>query len=131
MARRPHKNDISIGKDAWITFGDLDDGQSRAVDIDPQLAPVLPFIESLETTCVAECCGMDAFLLWPEAIEKAAARYTRREREELSSKFAAVNDAIEALPSDTVLSTRLNQYFRKSVLLEVLAHICNVVEGVR
>lgn len=131
MARRPHQNDICIGKDAWIAFGDLADGQSRAVEIDPHLAPVLPFIESLETACVAECCGIDAFLLLREEIQGAAASNARRELDEWLAKFTAVAKLIGALPCDTVVSTRMNQYFRKSVFLEVLAHIRRTIAGVR
>ena len=41
----------------------------------------------------------------------------------------SVQGEIERLPSDTVVSTRLNQYFRKQVFLEVLVHIRGVIEG--
>jgi len=131
MARRPHQNDISIGQDRWIGFGDLAGGQARAVQIDPHLAPVMPFIEGLEKECVADCCGIDAFRLWPEEIEKAAATLSQLELEKLASDLASVHSEIERLPCDTIVSTRINQYFRKTVFLEVLTHIRNVVENVQ
>lgn len=129
MASRPHKNDISIGEDTWIKFGNLRNGQARAVEIDPLLAPVMSFFLSLETGCEAECCGIGAFQLWPENIENVIASFNAAERKELSLKLASVNKVIQELPTDTVVSTRLNQYFRKSVFLEILAHVLGVVEA--
>lgn len=130
MAQRPNPNDISIGKDAWITFSNLDGGQSCAVQIDSELASVMPLIESLETECVAECCGLDAFALWPEDIEKAMAKFNRHELSTFAANIACAQQKIDELPSDIVVSIRLNQYLRKVVLLEVLAHIRAVVEGI-
>jgi hypothetical protein len=131
MARRPIYNDISIGKNRWIAFGDLADGQARASEIDPNLAPVMPFIKSLETKCVAGCCGIDAFNLWPDEIKKAIAPLDRRAVEKLASDLSVVQSEVERLPCDTVLSTQMNQYFRKTVFLEVLTHIRNVVESIQ
>lgn len=129
MAKRPHKNDISIGQDRWIKFGDLDGGQARAIEIDPHLTPLMPFLETLETHCEAECCGIDAFGLWPEHIEKAATALDQRQLERLATDLAAVQSEIESLPGDTVVSKRMNQYFRKVVFLEILAHVHRVIQG--
>jgi Family of unknown function (DUF6331) len=88
----------------------------------------MPFLQSLETECVVDCCGIDAFGLWPEQIAKAVGTLSQREREELATSLLSVQGEIEQLPSDTVVSTRLNQYFRKPVFLELLAHIRDVFE---
>jgi hypothetical protein len=125
--RRPSRNDIRIGERAWITFGSLGDGQAHAIPIDPWLAPILPFFEALETSCNAECCGIDAFSLFPGAIRQAAGKYDHRDLEFSLSTVAAVQSEIAALPSDIVVSTRLNQYFRKVVFLELLSHIRNTL----
>jgi len=130
MVRRPHKNDISIGQDKWIRFGNLAGDQARAIQIDPHLAPVMPFFERLETECVADCCGIDAFQLWPEEIEKVIATLGQGELATLTSELASVQSEIERLHCNTVVSTRMNQYFRRVVFLEVLTHIRNVVESV-
>jgi hypothetical protein len=129
MGRRPHKNDISIGQDRWITFGDLEGGQVRAFQIDPSLAPIMPFLESLETECVVGCCGIDALGLWPEQIEKVVGTLGPRERDDLATSLLAVQGEIKQAPTDTVVSTRMNQYFRKEVFLEVLEHIRGVIAG--
>jgi hypothetical protein len=129
MGRRPHKNEICIGQDRWIPFGDLA-GQAHAVDIDPHLVPVMPFLQLLETECVVDCCGIDAFGFWPEQIEKAVGTLSQRERNDLAISLHSLQGEVEQLPSDTVVSTRLNQYFPKPVFLELLTHIRRVVEGV-
>ncbi|WP_241020003.1 DUF6331 family protein [Burkholderia sp. Ac-20345] len=35
------------------------------------------------------------------------------------------------MPSDLVVSTRMNQYFRKAVVLELLAHIRTTIDAIR
>jgi hypothetical protein len=127
MAKRPYKHDISIGKDTWIAFGDLAKCQGDPIEIDEQLSPVMPLFESLEIECVADCCGIDAFKLWPEEIAKAVAQCDPRELESLSSKIASVQTEISRLPSDIVVSRRLNQLFRKIVFLELLTPIRKAV----
>jgi hypothetical protein len=129
MSRRPRKNEISIGQDRWISFGDLDGGQARAIEIDPHLALVMPFFNRLETECVADCCGIDAYRLWPEDIKKAVATLDQPQLEKLARDLVSALSEIEQLPCDTVVSTRLNQYFRKAVFISVLAHISKVVES--
>ena len=131
MAKRPNKNDISIGKERWIEFGDLANSLPHAVEIDSYLTPIMPFMERLETSCMAECCGIDAFALWPEHIEHALAMLTPAELEALGNAWTSVEHTIEQLPSDTVVSTRMNQYFRKRVFLELLAHIREVIQSFR
>ncbi|MGS0891289.1 DUF6331 family protein [Burkholderia stagnalis] len=129
MNRKAHENDISIGQDRWIETGDLADGHARAVDIDPCLALVMPLLDSLETHCVAGCCGIEAFDFWPDEIEAAAGSRHHDERVRLSGDLATVYRSIDGLPADVVVSTRMNQYFRKAVVLALLAHIRTVVDG--
>jgi hypothetical protein len=65
-----HRDDISIGPDKWITFFDINGRQAGAVDLDPLILPMEEFWSLLETNCVAGCCGIDAFSVWPEDIER-------------------------------------------------------------
>ncbi|VWM13948.1 DUF6331 family protein [Burkholderia lata] len=131
MNDKPYKNDISIGPDRWIEFGNLSGGQAQAVAIDPSLAEVMPLIDVLETNCVAECCGIDAFGFWPDEIEAAVATQDCDALARLVDDLLSVQRAIDALPSELVVSTRMNQYFRKVVLLELLAHIRTTVDAIR
>lgn len=131
MNSKPHKDDISIGPDRWIAFGDLSGGQAQAVAIDPSLAAVMPLIDALETDCVAACCGIDAFGFWPNEIAVAVAARDRDALARLVDDLLSVQRSIDALPSDLVVSMRMNQYFRKAVVLELLAHIRTTVDAMR
>ncbi|VWC57430.1 hypothetical protein BLA18112_00510 [Burkholderia lata] len=131
MNRKPHKDDISIGPDRWIEFGDLSGGHAQAAAIDPSLAEVMPLIDVLETNCVAECCGIDAFGFWPDEIAVAVATRDHDALARLVDDLLSVQRSIDALPSDLVVSTRMNQYFRKAVVLELLAHIRTTVDAIR
>ncbi|ABB11592.1 DUF6331 family protein [Burkholderia lata] len=131
MNGKPHKHDISIGPDRWIEFGDLSGGHAQAAAIDPSLAEVMPLIDVLETHCVAECCGVDAFGFWPDEIEVAVATQDRDALARLVDDLLSVQRSIDALPSEIVVSTRMNHYFRKAVLLELLAHIRTTIDAIR
>ncbi|VWC78599.1 DUF6331 family protein [Burkholderia contaminans] len=131
MNGRPHKNDISIGPDRWIEFGDLMGKQAQAVPIDPCLAGIMPLIDALETDCVAECCGIDAFVFWPDEIASAVGTRDCAALAQLADDLLMVQRSIDALPADLVVSTRMNQYFRKAAMLELLAHIRTTVDAIR
>lgn len=127
MRKPPHKDDIWIGEDRWIEFGKLADDPSRKDSIDELLAPVLPFLDKLETECVAACCGIDAFNLGPEQIVKALATLDAGTIEKLPEELTAIQNAIESSNCDTVVSHRLNQLFRKEVFVSVIEHLRTVV----
>ncbi|OXI30094.1 hypothetical protein CFB89_23020 [Burkholderia sp. AU16741] len=131
MNGKAHKNDIGIGSDRWIACGDLAGGHAHAIDVDPHLATVMPLIDALETDCVAGCCGIDAFGLWPEEIAVALHAWAPDALTRLVDDLRSVQLAIEALPSDIVVSMRINQYLRKTVMLELLAHIRTTVDAIR
>ncbi|VWB71475.1 hypothetical protein BLA13014_03245 [Burkholderia aenigmatica] len=131
MNGKPHKNDISIGPDRWIEFGDLTGEQAQAVAIDPCLAGIMPLLDALETDCVAECCGIDAFVFWPDEIAGAVGTRDRAALVQLADELLTVQCSIDALPSDLVVSTRMNQYFPKAVMLELLAHLLTTVDAIR
>ncbi|MDF3080336.1 DUF6331 family protein [Burkholderia sola] len=131
MNGNAHKNDIGIGPDRWIACGDLAGGHAQAIDVDPHLAAVMPLIDALEIHCVAGCCGIDAFGLWPDDIAVALDTWEPDAVTRLVDDLLSVQHAIEALPSDIVVSMRINQYFRKTVMLELLAHIRTTVDAIR
>ncbi|VWC49895.1 DUF6331 family protein [Burkholderia lata] len=131
MNDKPHKNDISIGPDRWIEFSDLSGAQAQAVAIDACLAEVMPLLDALETDCVAECCGIDAFCFWPDEVAAAVSTRDRDALARLVDALLSVQRVIDALPSELVVSTRMNQYFRKAVVLELLAHLRTTVDAIR
>jgi hypothetical protein len=63
-----HAHDIDIGQDKWIIFGELNGLQNQAINIDSLIQPLNDLWQSLETRCVSECCGIDAFDFWSENV---------------------------------------------------------------
>ncbi|VBB14040.1 DUF6331 family protein [Burkholderia stabilis] len=131
MNEKPHKDDIRIGQDRWIAFGDLAGGHGQAIEIDPHLAALMPLIDALETECVAGCCGIDAFSFWPDDIAVALSAWHRDALVRLADDLLSAQRSIDALPSDIVVSTRMNHYLRKTVMRELLAHLRTVVDDIR
>ncbi|ACA94973.1 MULTISPECIES: DUF6331 family protein [Burkholderia cepacia complex] len=131
MNRNAHKNDIGIGQDRWIECGDLPADLRDAIDVDPHLATVMPLVDAMEIHCVAECCGIDAFGFWPDEITVALDTQDSDALTRLIDDLLSIRHAIEALPSDIVVSKRINQYFRKMVMLELLARLRTTIDAIR
>ncbi len=127
MATHPHENDISIGEGRWIATGDLKIGPERLEELDPFLEPIRSFLYFLETACVAECCGINAYELWPKDIETAFSKLKQYEQARLISNLNELSSIVAKLPTDIVVSTRMNNYFRKDVFVELIRHIHSVV----
>ncbi|WP_040549742.1 DUF6331 family protein [Pedosphaera parvula] len=117
---KPNPNDISIGKDQWITFIDVIGQQGQAVSIDHLVDPLESFWTALESNCVAGCCGIDALSLWPEDIQKAS---SSMDRVELLIALVALREFAVRNENKIFVSTRLNNYFHKQVLLQIIDHI--------
>lgn len=117
---KPNPNDISIGKDEWIAFIDVDGRQEHAISVDPLITPLEPFWTALETDCVSACCGIDAFSLWPEDIHRASSTVDRRA---LKDGLVSLRQFVEVSGSDIFVSQRLNNYFDRQVLLRIIDHI--------
>lgn len=122
---KPNRNDISIGKDKWITFVELDGGQCSAIELDEILKPIEPFLNSIETECEAACCGVDAYTLWPEHIATAA---QHSDRDDLQRRFNAVRSRIAETNGDTFVSHRMNNFFHRATLVQLFNHIAYWIE---
>lgn len=123
-----HRGEVSIGKDEWLPFFELEGRYESAVEIDLLLRETLEVWAALETQCVAGCCGIEAFEFWPEDIAKAAgildvpAAIEQMERLRL---------AAERTPAEVLLSRRLNCYFDKRQFLMLLEHLLRSFRDVR
>ena len=131
MSKRAHINDISVGKDRWIEFGDIDADWANAIPVDSILAPVLAFVERLETNCLVACCGIHAFSFWPDDIKNALGKLDLEAIESLAASLANVHAKINGMNADLFKSPRLNQCFHKVALLRLLTHVRHVVENCR
>lgn len=120
----PDSNDIRIGEDRWIPFVELNDEFDNAIELDPILSPIAAFLDQLEIHCVAGCCGIDAYGLWPEEIA-AAARNT-----DIKDLARAVDDVLADLnevPGNAFVSRRMNNYFHRQTLIPLIEHIARHV----
>ncbi|MNK61316.1 hypothetical protein D3C87_804720 [compost metagenome] len=120
MTQRDHQYDIQIGDDAWIEFISLDGRYEQAIDIDPLLGELWPLICLLETHCVADCCGMDAYDFTREAVNTALLELNRAQ---LHAACAQAHSAVAAAASDVLLSNTMNHYADKRVFLQLLEHL--------
>jgi hypothetical protein len=124
-AGRLHDCDIAIGDGRWLRWIDITDDRRNDVDLDPRLAGLAPLW--LETECIHECCGIDAFDLTPAAIATAV---PAAQRPESVRALSALRDWVSALPDDAVLcSAQLGQRFHRDLLLALIAHLRTCVES--
>ncbi|MDN3640777.1 DUF6331 family protein [Simiduia curdlanivorans] len=123
---KAHAQDISIGKDQWIIFEDLQNDQENAVEIDTLMEGLLPMWSALETQCVSACCGIDAYDLWEEDILKNTAEFSRGE---LVERLANLKNEITGLGNNVLVSTSLNNYFTKGTFLQVIEHLLKVYKN--
>ena len=124
---KPNRNDISIGENAWIEFIELDDQQKIAIELDEILKPIEPFLNLLETECVAACCGIDAYALWPEDIAVAK---TQSCISDLSRVIGTVREQIGGTDGASFVSHRMNNFFHRKTLLQLVDHIAKCVRDV-
>lgn len=127
--RRLHPNDVSIGLGRslqWVDFpGNLP--KSALQDVDAWLADLAGLWDSLETKCVHECCGIDAFDLWPDSVRSAvpAAR-----RPEVLGQLGVLRDRIASLPAGgVVVSCRLNQLLHRDLVLGIVDHLVDTLQA--
>ncbi len=122
-----NRNDISIGQDAWIEFVELDDQHRSAVELDAILKPIEPFLSLLETECVAACCGIDAYALWPEDIAVAK---KQSGISDLSRAIGTVREQIVGTDGASFVSHRMNNFFHRKTLLQLVDHIAKCVRDI-
>ena len=115
-----NRSDISIGKEKWISFIEIDGRQDNAMELDEILQLIHPLLDLLETKCVAGCCGIDAYALWPEDIA-GAAKVARLPY--LSQSVAEIRQRITESNESVFVSHRLNNFFDKHTLLQLIDHI--------
>jgi hypothetical protein len=114
------RHDIPIGPDLWIKYVEVDGRQKRAVSLDPWILPIQPFWDALEVNCVKDCCGIDAFSLFPEDLRNAR---TSVEPTDLQRTLQLLHSMINESESDIFVSNCLNNYFDRKVVLELVEHI--------
>ena len=116
--------DIMIDGERVITHIPFDADEVDTVDLDQYLIDSAPIIDTLEVECVAECRGIQAFRFTPKAVRFAATNFGTATMVE---GFKRAIDCICNEESDYFVSSRLNQFMQKAVVLELLEHIIDCV----
>lgn len=121
------ERDVSIGPDHWLPWVDLGDPATfaGAARVDHLLRPSFALWDALETHCVAGCCGISAFNLWPDAIRAALESPARKN---VAQSLREAQTCLSSTDDRLVVSERLNQYLHRELLLQILDHICAVLE---
>jgi hypothetical protein len=100
-------DDISIGQERWIKWVQLDPDDKDLYYIDHLLEPLEPLWKNLETECVAACCGIGAFALWPEDIQIVSKHLNSKE---LKLHFLKMKNELLLIEQKIVVSKKLNIY---------------------
>jgi hypothetical protein len=117
-------NGIRIGDDKWIPSIDYD--ASKEVSGDLRLAPLKDLWDQLETKCVADCCGLDAFDFTPANIQRASAELADPS---LSLRLATLRDDL-AISNDIAYDcTRFNSSFHRDELIQLVDHIAAHIQS--
>ncbi|MHA4847873.1 DUF6331 family protein [Flavitalea antarctica] len=112
--------DISIGDGQWIKWREIDGANSNRYNVDTLLDGTAMLWKNLETECVAECCGIEAFALWPADIKKAAQNL---DSAVLKDCFIQLISKVEQNENTIVVSRKLNNLFDKQVFIQMIKHI--------
>ena len=119
-------NAIKIGENRWIKRVEISsDDYAKAENIDPCLTKNEEFWSLLESQCVAGCCGIDAFDFYPEEIASVASKFSGGR---IRSEFIEAAEIIRNSDKTVFFSNRLNWYFSKSVLSELVDHIIESIK---
>ena len=103
---------------------DIQGRLNDAVDIDALLANTALLWDYLETFCIADCCGLDAFDFRPEHLQAATEVNISGSAKAVDNLVASIN----MLPQDILSSHRLNMYIHKQSFLELLQHLRTFLE---
>jgi hypothetical protein len=118
--------DISIGENNWIKWVDFDPMDDNSIlEIDNLLKPTFDFWDGLETQCLAECCGIDAFAFWEEDIMRSSKEL---DHTQLVVDLRNVKAELIKSSKTIVLSSKLNNLLDKAVFVKLVDHILTTIE---
>ncbi len=116
---------IPIGPQQWIVR-DSHIKHDEAVNVDRLLKPLNDFLRRLETACVADCCGMAAFDLYPENINE---RLSQDDKLKVIPLLESTIQTLQELPASHqyLKSERLNSTLTRAAMVQVFQHILDVI----
>jgi len=118
-------NGIRIGDDNWIMWIDYD--PAKEVSGNLLFAPLKDLWSHLETNCVADCCGLDAFDFSPENVQRATIKLADPS---LSQKLSKLRSQLAASCDIAYDITRWNCSLQRDMLIQLVDHISRCVNAV-
>ena len=119
---------ISIGDNKWIKWGNFNpSNNSEIIEIDELLKPTYDFWTGLETQCVAECCGIDAFSFWEDDIKEAISGI---DKTQLIIDLKNVKAQLIKTNMKIVSSYKLNNLMDKGVFIQLIDLIVETIERI-
>ncbi len=112
---------VSDEEKDWIKWIEFDSSKSELLEIDQLILERKQFWDKLETECLKDCCGFNAYSFFPEDIRKAKSVETNFDiYMEQIVRFVSQSDR------KIVISSYMNQLIHKKPFLELIKHIRNV-----
>ena len=121
---------IPLGAGRWIEDpkwpSDADGGEAMDVDQEIGLSQWESLWSALETRCDSGCCFTDAFDFSPHSIRNAVPPGVRARA---AADLRSIRDAAMRVGHSYIFSRRLNAYLTRDTLVQLLQHICEVLES--
>jgi hypothetical protein len=124
VSKRELPPGVSLDKDCWLTLGEFEIQTQSVQSIDDEITATQSFWQKLETECVKDCCGIEAFSFWPGDVQRAACGNV-----ELIAKLAELRAIVDQSANVVFNSNGLNQYMPREFLLKLLDHILYHLQG--
>lgn len=124
MSKRKLPPGVSLDKDRWLPLGEFKIEPQSVHSIDDEIAATQPFWQKLETECVKDCCGIEAFSFWPGDVQRAAGGDVQ-----LIAKLAELRAKVDQSANVVFNSNGLSQYMPREFLLKLLDHVLYHLQG--
>ena len=114
------ENDIKLDNNQVIEWFDFNPESDKNVDITYLTTPLVKFFKTLETECLSECCGIDAFDFSEENIKQNLCKF---DKDKLIQNLLTILNDLEFQDTISVSSTDLNQLFHKKTFADLVSYI--------
>jgi hypothetical protein len=140
MAGLIEPNTLSIGPDRELVLLEFDYDTDIILEIDSNLGPfssdatfkystvrnpLAEFWNKAETDCVAGCCGINAFGLWPEEIVEVI-KYL--DTPTLVKQLERIQETVLASDAQIISYLRLNYNFARVSFLELIDYLITEIK---
>ena len=111
---------IDLGDGQRIELPPIDIKPGKVLDMDALAPDIAPLWDALETLCVAECCGIDAFDF---SAEQLAAARRQLDAGAIQLQLLHLQTMLLLAHQPVVVISRINQYLERYAALQLIAHL--------